>query len=1317
MTKESLKQLCKEHDLYSTPALNDVLYLHFKGYTEIENLEEYSGLRCLWLENNALRAIKGLSHLKYLRSLHLHHNLLTSLDGLENLRNLVTLNVSYNMITKIDHISGLKQLETLQMNHNRLRSLEDVAHLTECPKLSCVDLSHNHLANPEIVQVLSDVKELRVIQLVGNPVVREVRPYRNTLITSCQNLTYLDDRPVFPVDRAAAEAWKEGGIAAERATRKEWHERDQQRQRDCVSDVLKLRERVLAEREEKKRKGRTDFGIHVEDTGEEKFYALTPEAKAWAKDQIKKISEKKANAALTQEVDGEFDKQADLEYRRKELIELNQLGEPDDEGFQKLLDNIRDEEENAKNSEMSSDNPTDTIERVTKTKKRVTFAFAEDENSEDDESKIEDGSETEVESEDEDIIIDRMRQNEQENFEQDMTEDSTEVRVVESLISDTNTDTNIQKECSDRESKGNEESELSLTVNKSRIESCSQIKTPKDIESLCLEKLQNHVKSNTLTKIVQVEEFEVKAKISSLESTEEIKGEGECKVDQDHGTHNSEDNNNKLADGINQENDTVINNFSDECLNSPAVGEEMLKTKSEDSRNENALEDENKESQYTQDSEEQDDTNVNCSESESKSESSTEASAELDDIGNKFTDQDQKENGESILEGCPSGTEEKKGNSFNQDYISGKIRDKICLQDKLSIKSNPKQSRTKGTIVKENDRLHNDSVLIMSDEESFLHRINLSAPTICTDFSDNTREDSCSCTSSNCSHKQEDDALLFKSCNNFLKLHPPKVDNLPPDMDKDELLDDIWTAGDTMTFESPSPSDYEDDSEDSKGQGYVRQFVAEQNFNADTESDIEDILAKMEFDTSNLPTGYQPEHFTEEKKTPDTHENDILSDDDMHGVTNGFSATNPPSLFGESWVAEATKRIRERAFINGTGNSSSIHADHESIPSDESSRELRDGEEVNELVSSREDSEAENNESSFEEESVSSLSDSSITGEPEYRGNTTKPLSREEFLRQKQTRTLLIAQQTEGSELSSSCSSLSASSLTNSCKSENTLHSQPIHRQTISINAKEDKSFQENLGVMDQIQPSSPSPVSSSSSSSPSPGSPRSGTHNNSSRVVPPASRLLVRRDHQTLVDYGPPESQSQRRESIYSTRAALRSAHEAFVRGKNIDEAPTSPVDISGETDEPPTASPSPVPLVEDRTSVTITSPRESSDPVSPPAPNNSPPWMKSGLQDYLPMSTPMFLKARISVQPPQGELTDTPSRGSGADLPSTTSVSQPPEPNECPPLLTNPPSTQASLHYKKLSAGLMTLPSAIQCMKISGLSRPHRCKLQITS
>ena len=37
---------------YSTPELNDALYLHYKGRDRIENLEEFTGLKVLYLEGN-----------------------------------------------------------------------------------------------------------------------------------------------------------------------------------------------------------------------------------------------------------------------------------------------------------------------------------------------------------------------------------------------------------------------------------------------------------------------------------------------------------------------------------------------------------------------------------------------------------------------------------------------------------------------------------------------------------------------------------------------------------------------------------------------------------------------------------------------------------------------------------------------------------------------------------------------------------------------------------------------------------------------------------------------------------------------------------------------------------------------------------------------------------------------------------------------------------------------------------------------------------------------------------------------------------------
>ena len=43
MTKREIEKSCSANGGYSTPHLNDTLYLHHKGYQRIENLEEYTG--------------------------------------------------------------------------------------------------------------------------------------------------------------------------------------------------------------------------------------------------------------------------------------------------------------------------------------------------------------------------------------------------------------------------------------------------------------------------------------------------------------------------------------------------------------------------------------------------------------------------------------------------------------------------------------------------------------------------------------------------------------------------------------------------------------------------------------------------------------------------------------------------------------------------------------------------------------------------------------------------------------------------------------------------------------------------------------------------------------------------------------------------------------------------------------------------------------------------------------------------------------------------------------------------------------------------
>ncbi|CAM5142799.1 unnamed protein product [Eretmochelys imbricata] len=175
--QEELGQLAKREGIDYKDVLE--LQLDFRNILKIDNLWQFVNLTKLQLDNNIIEKIEALDSLVHLIWLDLSFNNIEVIEGLEALIKLQDLSLYNNRISKIENLDTLQELQVFSIGNNNLTALENVVYLRK-------------------------FKNLRTLNLTGNPVC-ENEQYSMFIAAHLPDLVYLDFRLLDDNTRELAE--------------------------------------------------------------------------------------------------------------------------------------------------------------------------------------------------------------------------------------------------------------------------------------------------------------------------------------------------------------------------------------------------------------------------------------------------------------------------------------------------------------------------------------------------------------------------------------------------------------------------------------------------------------------------------------------------------------------------------------------------------------------------------------------------------------------------------------------------------------------------------------------------------------------------------------------------------------------------------------------------------------------------------------------------------------------------------------------------------------------------------------------------------
>lgn len=214
------------------------------------------------------------------------------------------MNLSENLIKTVDGLSSLPKLNTVQLAQNNIQDYDDLVELKKCRAISSLELNKNKIDYPRVIDIFAQLPMLKVLKLDGNPVTRKIPHYRKALICRLKNLTYLDDRPVFPDERLMAEAWGRGGVEAEKVERTRQRKWREETERNRHKEFFKYIDRARKERLAKEKDGKqSDKGwkpVNASDADDDDGKSTGKEREAHVRYDVHENNDECAAAPATQ---------------------------------------------------------------------------------------------------------------------------------------------------------------------------------------------------------------------------------------------------------------------------------------------------------------------------------------------------------------------------------------------------------------------------------------------------------------------------------------------------------------------------------------------------------------------------------------------------------------------------------------------------------------------------------------------------------------------------------------------------------------------------------------------------------------------------------------------------------------------------------------------------------------------------------------------------------------------------------------------------------------------------------------------------------